>query len=233
VVRPARRALPRRKPVPGWRPPCYGRRSRGAQGQLATPEAAARQRPCNSGTATGAVRVHRQDQQNYALLMERCEPGDTKAQLTTSGLRSSCCWAPTCCASYGPLHPRQTGLEHLKHVTAEWAGLVQARMDGCGRLRSRTGSARHPLLQQLPKRAGREVVLMATSTPARAHRRRQPWLAIDAKPMTGDPGYDPWRSWNRSMTPSPTPTPAACSWRFTLLANALDQEHPAPCRAGL
>jgi streptomycin 6-kinase len=24
----------------------------------------------------GAVRVHRQDQQNYALLMERCEPGD-------------------------------------------------------------------------------------------------------------------------------------------------------------
>jgi streptomycin 6-kinase len=94
------------------------------------------------------------------------------------------------------------------------------------RLRSRTGSAGTRLLQQLPVTAGREVVLHGDFNPGNVlTARRQPWLAIDAKPMTGDPGYDPWPLLEQIDDPFAYPDARRMlADRFTLLANALDQD---------
>ena len=82
------------------------------------------------------------------------------------------------------------------------------------------------LLQQLPVTAGREVVLHGDFNPGNVlTARRQPWLAIDAKPMTGDPGYDPWPLLEQIDDPFAYPDARrVLADRFTLLADALDQD---------
>jgi streptomycin 6-kinase len=176
----------------------------------------------------GAVRVHHRDQQNYALLLERCEPGDQLSAADHLRVEEQLLLgAGVLCQLWAAPPPRQTGLEHLKHVTAEWADLVQARMD---RLRPGfdPGLVAHGtrLLQQLPVTAGREVVLHGDFNPGNVlTARRQPWLAIDAKPMTGDPGYDPWPLLEQIDDPFAYPDARrVLADRFALLANALDQD---------
>jgi streptomycin 6-kinase len=82
------------------------------------------------------------------------------------------------------------------------------------------------LLQQLPLTAGREVVLHGDFNPGNVlAAQRQPWLAIDAKPMTGDPGYDPWPLLEQIDDPFAYPDARrVLAGRFTLLADALDQD---------
>lgn len=86
--------------------------------------------------------------------------------------------------------------ERLADVAAEWADLVDER--AAGRTWPRgvdtglfaTGAA---LLRELPRGAGRDVVLHGDFNPGNVlAARREPWLAIDAKPMVGDAAYDPW-----------------------------------------
>src|SRR5262249_7886796 len=48
------------------------------------------------------------------------------------------------------------------------------------------------LLESLPASATREVVVHGDFNPGNVlAATREPWLAIDAKPMVGDPAYDP------------------------------------------
>jgi streptomycin 6-kinase len=176
----------------------------------------------------GAVRVYRHDQQNYALLLERCEPGDQL--VTVDHLRAEerlRLGADVLNQLWTAPPPSQTGIEHLDQVTAEWADLVQARMD---RLRPRldpglvTHGAR--LLRQLPATAAHEVLLHGDFNPGNVlAARRQPWLAIDAKPMIGDPGYDPWPLLEQIDDPFAYPDARrVLTDRFALLASVLDQD---------
>lgn len=89
---------------------------------------------------------------------------------------------------------RHGGFERVGTVTAEWADLVEDRM-----ARLRPGfdpglvgyGAR--LLRELPGSAAREVLVHGDVNPGNIlAARREPWLVIDAKPMWGDPAYDPW-----------------------------------------
>ena len=49
------------------------------------------------------------------------------------------------------------------------------------------------LLRSLPADAARSVVLHGDFNPGSIlSATRAPWLAIDAKPLTGDPALDPW-----------------------------------------
>jgi streptomycin 6-kinase len=140
----------------------------------------------------GAVRLLAEDADAWALLVECCTPGTA---VHDSGLdpydalRASAdvllqLWSAT---------PPEGGFEPLTVVTDEWAALVRERMarhrppfDG------KLIEAGAALLEELPRSATRTVLLHGDFNPGNILRSgRQPYLAIDPKPMVGDPGYDP------------------------------------------
>ncbi|MCT9935314.1 aminoglycoside phosphotransferase family protein [Planotetraspora sp. A-T 1434] len=175
----------------------------------------------------GAVRVRRYDPESYALLVERCEPGgplgaaddlqvEERLLLGAEVLRELWC-AP----------PPETRLERLGDVTSEWADLVEARMH---RLRPGfdPGLVAHGarLLRELPATATREVVVHGDFNPGNVlAAQRRPWLAIDAKPMIGDPCYDPWPLLEQIDDPFAYPDPRRpLASRFALVADALGED---------
>ena len=142
----------------------------------------------------GAVVLYRYDADRWALLVERCEPGvslmavrlDPEESLATAAVVLRRLWST-------PV-PADSSLESLGDVTAEWATLVRLRME---RYRPPLDAGLvelgAQLLKQLPLDASaRTVVLHGDFNPGNVlSARRQPWLAIDAKPMVGDAAYDP------------------------------------------
>ncbi|MDH6122881.1 aminoglycoside phosphotransferase family protein [Kitasatospora sp. GAS204B] len=176
----------------------------------------------------GAVYILRDDREHQALLLERCDPGhplgtahDLAAQrrllLGTEILREL--WQT-------PV-PAQTCLEQLGDVTAEWADLAQERMD---RLRPGFDPSlvAHGirLLRELPATATREVVVHGDFNSGNVvAASRRPWLAIDAKPMIGDPGYDPWPLLEEIDDPFAHADPhRVLADRFALVADATGED---------
>lgn len=113
-------------------------------------------------------------------------------------------------------------------VTAEWAGLADERAarewppqldTGLFKLASR-------LLRELPGTARREVVVHGDFNPGNLlAARRAPWLAIDAKPMTGDPAFDPWPLIEQVDGPFTQPDPhRTLTRRSALVADALGED---------
>lgn len=141
----------------------------------------------------GAIRVYRSAPQHYALLLERCHPGTALADAELPAQDRLRVGAQLLAQLWEARVPEDSSLEHLRDVCAEWASLVRYRTD---RLRPPydrglvdTGA---DLLASLPSTAARDVVVHGDLNPGNVlAAQRQPWLAIDAKPMVGDPGYDP------------------------------------------
>jgi streptomycin 6-kinase len=139
-----------------------------------------------------AVRLIEHDPVRHALLLERCEPG---TPLTADDRPAE----DRLRAAAGVLRdlwqaPVPDGLEDLEAVLAEWADLAEERQD---RLRPGydAGLVAYgvDLLRTLPGSAERRVTLHGDANPGNfLAARRRPWLAIDPKPMVGDPAYDPW-----------------------------------------
>ncbi|GAA4940429.1 aminoglycoside phosphotransferase family protein [Streptomonospora halophila] len=142
----------------------------------------------------GAVRLLRASEDGFALLLEECRPGATlrdspgePEDLLAAGLHVlAWLWR----------RPPEPGLdlESLETVATDWAGLVEERHP-----RLRPGADPHlvrtavDLLGSLPRTAERSVVLHGDFNPGNIlAAERAPWLAIDPKPMVGDPGYDVW-----------------------------------------
>ncbi|MUL44014.1 phosphotransferase [Streptomonospora sp. PA3] len=142
----------------------------------------------------GTVRLLRSTPDGFGLLLEACEPGGAlrdaagePEDLLTAGLEV-----------LARLWSREPApgmdLEPLQEVTDDWSGLVAQRWP-----RLRPGADAHlvrtavDLLGSLPRTAKRSVVLHGDINPGNIlAARRAPWLAIDPKPMVGDPGYDVW-----------------------------------------
>lgn len=142
----------------------------------------------------GAVLVYAAEPGRYALLMERCEPGTrldqsglgTEDILLVAGDLLARLWAAP--------PPFPDDIEEVGDVTREWADLVRRRME---ELRPPFDpwlvEAGASLLVDLPSTATRSVVVHGDFNPGNIlAAQRQPWLVVDAKPMVGDPGYDPW-----------------------------------------
>jgi streptomycin 6-kinase len=142
----------------------------------------------------GAVRLFAHEPEDYALLIERCDPGtpltqvdlppDQRLSIATELLAEV--W------QRGRPEPADSDLERLCDVTAEWADLVEERME-------RLAPPYDPdlvaqgvdLLRTLPASATREVMVHGDFNPGNVlSSTRLPWLIIDPKPMIGDPGYD-------------------------------------------
>ncbi|WP_051871605.1 aminoglycoside phosphotransferase family protein [Streptomyces sclerotialus] len=161
----------------------------------------------------GAVRLLDHDPARHALLLERCTPGTTLLDATpeTSAAEDVRDAAPPGAALspseglgraaevldalWNAPRPPDGELETMAAVCAEWSDGVRERQD---RLRPpydpglvELGAG---LLRELPATARREVVVHGDFNPGNvlAAGGSRGWLAIDPKPMTGDPGYDPW-----------------------------------------
>ncbi|GAB3438967.1 aminoglycoside phosphotransferase family protein [Streptomonospora sediminis] len=142
----------------------------------------------------GAVRLLRSTGDGFGLLLEPCDPGEKlrdaagePEDLLTAGL--------SVLARLWNTEPAaEVRLERLETVAADWAGLVAERWP-----RLRPDADPHlvrtavDLLHSLPRTAERSVVLHGDINPGNIlAAARAPWLAIDPKPMVGDPGYDLW-----------------------------------------
>lgn len=140
----------------------------------------------------GSVLLYEEDAEDYALFIERCLPGTTlrddpqpaEVRLTTAGELLRRLWAR-------PV-PAGAPFETVADVCGEWAALVRRRMAEFGPdLDSDLVEAGAALLETLPVTATRRVLVHGDFNPTNILRAgREPWLAIDAKPMIGDPGYD-------------------------------------------
>ncbi len=145
----------------------------------------------------GAVHVLREDPAQYAVLIERCEPGEKLGDADHLDVRERLLIGAGLLRELWSAEPPRSGptaLERVADLTADWADIAEERME---RLRPdfdpglvATGVR---LLRELPGAAAREVIVHGDFNPGNVlSARRRPWLAIDAKPMIGDPGYDPW-----------------------------------------
>jgi streptomycin 6-kinase len=158
----------------------------------------------------GAVRLLAHDPKRHALLLDRCVPGEPLAsskQPAEERLRIGCAvlrqlWVAPAAGIEEP------GFEKLSVVTAEWADMAEERM---ARLRPGYDPGLFALglqlLRSLPGSADRTVVLHGDFNPGNVLSSGERWLAIDPKPMTGDPAYDPWPLLEQIDDPFQFPTP--------------------------
>jgi streptomycin 6-kinase len=141
----------------------------------------------------GAVRLLRSDRANDALLIERCEPGTQLGELDLSADERLLIAADIAVGLWARTPPDEPPFEHVADVTAEWAALLRSRMEELKPAFDpglvEIGAS---LLESLPANATRACVIHGDFNPGNVLRaQREPWLAIDAKPMVGDPCYDP------------------------------------------
>jgi streptomycin 6-kinase len=168
----------------------------------------------------GACRLLAEDRDRYALLIERCQPGvplstldaaaEVRLGIAADVLRRL--WTTTAA----------TAFEKVADVTAEWAHIATERME---RIRPAydPGLVREGirLLELLPATATRSVLVHGDFNPGNVlSAQRAGWLAIDAKPMVGDPGYDPSPL---LLQVDPTTEKAALAGRFRLFAESVGE----------
>ncbi len=190
------------------------------------PEAAGEGEALRLWDGRGAVRPYEHDAGRYALLLECCAPG------TELGDAAELPVEERLVAGAGLLRelwnvpvPPKTGLDRMADVTAAWAALAEERMD---RLRPpgfdpSLVALGVRLLRELPASAGREAVVHGDLNPGNVLAAgRRPWLAIDPKPMVGDPRYDPWPLIEQIDAPFGRPVPrSVVAARSALVAGVL------------
>jgi len=152
------------------------------------PESAAEAEGLAAWDGRGAVRLHEHDPERAALLIERCDPGD---ELLARGGTDAAVIAGAALGALLHTAPRPSAVPTLAAVMDSWADELEPRLElypwpdpGLARsalttLRTRPALCDHPVL--LHGDLNPTNVLAAT---------RSPWLAIDPKPMVGDPAYD-------------------------------------------
>jgi streptomycin 6-kinase len=141
----------------------------------------------------GAVRIYDEaiDERAYVVLLEACEPGRPLAEEPDDELVVSLA-AGVLVRLWQPVHGNHP-FESLAHLALDWSVAAEERLD-------RFEPAWDPglvregirMLRELPPTA-QKLVLLHQDFHARniLSARREPWLAIDPKPVVGDPAFDP------------------------------------------
>ncbi len=165
------------------------------------------------------------------MLLERAEPGTELGRadhLSAEDRLLSAAQVLRLLWSADVAQAAELGIDPLADITARWARLADrqaarkwpAELDaGLYRLAAR-------LFRELPATAARTVVLHGDFNPGNLlSARRVPWLAIDAKPMTGDPAFDPWPLLEQVDDPFTHPDPhRVLHHRTALLADAVGED---------
>ncbi|MFF8785906.1 aminoglycoside phosphotransferase family protein [Streptomyces sp. NPDC015125] len=176
---------------------------------------------------SGAVRLLRRSREEGALLIERCRPGIPLGESALPSAERLDLAAGLLRELWAAPPPPDGELERVDLVCAEWADILQERM-----LRLRPGydpglvALGADLLRTLPATAAREVVVHGDFNPGNVlAAERRPWLAIDPKPMVGDPAYDPWPLLTQLDVPFALPDPRrALRMRYAQVADVLGED---------
>lgn len=141
----------------------------------------------------GAVRLLAHDPHRHALLLQRCEPGRQLAADTAPAQERLRIGSAVLRQLWAAEVTPPDGIESLGPVCAQWADLVEERMTrlapGYDPGLVRAGAR---LLRELPASAKATVLLHGDFNPGNILADSPTWLAIDPKPMIGDPAFDPW-----------------------------------------
>ncbi|NLU66048.1 aminoglycoside phosphotransferase family protein [Streptomyces sp. HNM0574] len=144
----------------------------------------------------GAVRVYAHDADRYALLLERCDPGTELGRATHLPPEHRLTAACAVLRQLWSVHGDFTAMDTVRTITADWADVAEERAARPGwpdALDTGLFTLAAGLLRELPLSAPRSVLVHGDFNPGNVlAARRSPWLAIDTKPMTGDPAFDPW-----------------------------------------
>ena len=170
----------------------------------------------------GAVQLLASEPATFELLVERCTPGMSLWSVRDDAERGAIAtdlmrrlWLAGDSSAVGPFEP----------VMAQWADLTERRL-----VTSELPWVAGPiergidLLRTLPSSATNQVLLHGDFHPGNIlAAEREPWLAIDPKPMGGDPAYEPiqllTQRGGRVVEP---PTQATIRRRLDLLGKDLD-----------
>lgn len=140
----------------------------------------------------GAIKVHSYDREKYALLLEACVPGQSLADADLPPVEGLTAGAESLARLWPKEPPADLDLESLGLVMNDWADEARTAVErfsppiDIGVVNEGLG-----LLESLAAQPSRTVVLHGDFNPSNLLRAgRQPWLAIDAKPMVGDAGFD-------------------------------------------
>lgn len=139
----------------------------------------------------GAVRLIAVDTEHHAMLLERCTPGASLLGAARDGQDVLNTAVPILRRLWRPVPPGDP-FERLADVAAEWAVLVEQRFRRYAEPYDPRLVARGvDLLRQLPADRQPQVLLHRDFHPGNVlAATREPWLAIDPKPLVGDPAYD-------------------------------------------
>lgn len=138
----------------------------------------------------GAVRLLNEDRGHNAFLLERCEPGTSAWEAGTpaevlfvSAQVMRRLWRPL-----QSTHP----FTHLAIASAERAEDIRRTFVDHGRpFEAQLAEVGASAFERLGSFGADEVLLHGDFHPANVLRaRREPWLAVDPKPLVGDPAFD-------------------------------------------
>jgi len=149
----------------------------------------------------GAIRLLAEDRDAWVMLIERGDPGTPLRDAGVPIDRALSIGAGLMNALWGKGIPAADGpcFESMHQVCDLWADLAERRAELYGAALRRHGT--DPgilalgigLLRTLARSATRKVVVHGDLNPGNLlAARRAPFLAIDPKPMVGDPAFDPW-----------------------------------------
>ena len=149
----------------------------------------------------GAVRLLAEDSEAWVMLLERCEPGTPLRDAGLPNEHGLAIGAALLNALWGKGIPPDDGpvFDRMDEVCSGWADHAEHRVERYGAALRALGTDPGiltlgiDLLRELPHSASRQVVVHGDFNPGNLlAARRASFLAIDPKPMIGDPAYDPW-----------------------------------------
>jgi streptomycin 6-kinase len=135
----------------------------------------------------GAVRLLRASEDGYSLLLERCVPG---TNLWSRGVDEGNAAGARVLERLWRELPSATAFETLSDLAAEWCDELPRTAPTAGYDEELVAQAVE-LARHLAATQPRSVLLHGDFHPGNVlAARREPWLAIDCKPLVGDPAYD-------------------------------------------
>ncbi|MFH5822703.1 aminoglycoside phosphotransferase family protein [Georgenia sp. AZ-5] len=170
------------------------------------PETAGEAVALRAWAGRGAAELLDLDAGAATLLLRRCRPGHSLAEDRPLAEGRNETRLELAGELLGMLHgvgadvggANPSGVADLADVATGWAQLLRERLQRhATTLEADRGLVAEAatLLEELPAGAGRRVLLHGDYNPGNVLARDADgdrWVAIDPKPMTGDPAYDPW-----------------------------------------
>jgi streptomycin 6-kinase len=165
------------------------------------PEAATEAAALRWWDGAGAVRLIGEDSEAWVMLLERCLPGTPLRDAGLPTERGLAIGTELLSALWGKGLPpdEDSPFESMLQICGGWADIADRRVEEYGAALRALGTDPGilnlgvELLRTLPGSAERRVLVHGDFNPGNVLAAgRMPYLAIDPKPMVGDPAYDPW-----------------------------------------